>query len=52
MLETEPPFIIEVLIHLLEISVVVGIGIIIYINKKYSTRINREMVKKDESQIS
>ena len=44
----------EILIHMLELSVVVGIGVIVYITHKHSTRINAELNKrvKDDVDIS
>ncbi len=39
------PRIFEGLIHLLELSVVVGIGVIVYITKKYSSGINQRLEK-------
>jgi hypothetical protein len=42
----------EHLIHLLELSVVVGIGVIIYITKKYSSRINQRPEFQIDSQLS
>lgn len=41
----------EMLIHLLELSVVIGIGVIIYITRKYSSNVNREMEKKLENEL-
>lgn len=48
------PAIFETLIHLLEASVVVGIGVIVYITNKHSKNINRDIEKrmKDELDIS
>lgn len=40
------PALFESLIHLLELSVVVGIGVIVYITKKYSGKINSEIQRK------
>ncbi|MFP5384745.1 MAG: hypothetical protein ACLGHN_01610 [Bacteriovoracia bacterium] len=40
------PALFETLIHLLELSVVVGIGVIVYITKKYSGKINKEIERK------
>lgn len=44
----------EMLIHLLEASVVLGIGVIVYITKKHSKAINHDIDKrmKDEMDIS
>lgn len=36
----------ETLIHLLELSVVVGIGVIVYITKKYSGKMNQDIQRK------
>jgi hypothetical protein len=36
----------ETLIHLLEVSVVLGIGVIVYITKKYSGKVNKDLEKK------
>lgn len=36
----------ETLIHLLELSVVVGIGVIVYITKKYSGKMNKDIQRK------
>lgn len=41
----------EMLIHLLELSVVVGIGVTIYITKKYSPKMNRELEKKLDDEV-
>ncbi|MFA7614402.1 MAG: hypothetical protein WCY48_09210 [Candidatus Caldatribacteriota bacterium] len=41
----------ETLIHLLELSVVIGIGVIVYITRKYSGKVNREMEKKLEDEL-
>ncbi|HLT22654.1 MAG TPA: hypothetical protein VKZ84_04395 [Bacteriovoracaceae bacterium] len=41
----------EMLIHLLELSVVIGIGVIIYITRKYSANVNRDMEKKLEDEL-
>ena len=43
----------ELFVHLLEVSVVLGIGVIIYITKKYSGKINSRMEKEklDELEI-
>lgn len=40
------PAIFEFLIHILEFSVVIGIGVIVYITKKYSGTVNQELEKK------
>lgn len=40
------PVLFETLIHLLELSVVVGIGVIVYITKKYSGKMNKEIERK------
>jgi hypothetical protein len=37
------PSVFEFLIHLLEVSVVLGIAVIVYITKKYSKNINRDI---------
>lgn len=36
----------ETLIHLLELSVVIGIGVIVYITKKYSGKVNRDLERR------
>lgn len=36
----------ETLIHLLELSVVVGIGVIIFITKKYSGKVNKDIQRR------
>lgn len=41
----------EMLIHLLELSVVIGIGVIVYITRKYSGKMNREMEKRLEDEL-
>ncbi len=48
------PAVFEMLIHLLEVSVVLGIAVIIYITKKYSKKMNTDLEKKliDEVDIS
>lgn len=40
------PALFETLIHLLELSVVVGIGVIVYITKKYSGKINHDLQRR------
>jgi hypothetical protein len=44
----------EFLVHILEVSVVLGIGVIVYITHKHSKRINQHIEKrlKDEMDIS
>jgi hypothetical protein len=42
-LEANPPALIEWLIHLLEISVVVGIGVVVWVNRKYSPGLNKRL---------
>jgi hypothetical protein len=44
----------EFLVHMLEVSVVVGIGVIVYITNKHSKQINKDMEKRlqDELDIS
>jgi hypothetical protein len=44
----------EFLVHILEVSVVLGIGVIVYITHKHSKRINQQIEKrlKDEMDIS
>lgn len=48
------PALFETLIHLLEVSVVIGIAVIVYITKKYSKEMNTELEKKlnDEVDLS
>lgn len=40
------PALFESLIHLLELSVVIGIAVIVYITKKYSGKINNDIQRK------
>lgn len=40
------PAVFETLIHMLELSVVLGIGVIVYITKKYSGKINKDLQRK------
>lgn len=44
----------EFLIHILEVSVVLGIGVIVYITRKHSADINKEIEQrmKDEMDFS
>jgi hypothetical protein len=44
----------EFLVHVLEVSVVIGIGVIIYITRKHSTELNRRLDErmKDEVDVS
>jgi hypothetical protein len=44
----------EFLVHILEVSVVLGIGVIVYITHKHSRRINQQIEQrlKDEMDIS
>lgn len=41
----------EFLIHILEVSVVIGIGVIVYITKRYSKDINRDLEKRLEREL-
>lgn len=41
----------EFLIHMLELSVVVGIGVIVYITHKHSGRINTELNKRVKNDV-
>ena len=41
----------ELLIHLLELSVVLGIGIIVYITKKYPKKEHGEKLKETEDDL-
>ncbi len=41
----------ELLVHLLEVSVVLGIGVIIYITKKYSGKINAKLEKEKLNEL-
>lgn len=41
----------EFLIHILEVSVVVGIGVIVYITKKYSKNINHDIDRRLEREL-
>ncbi len=43
----------ELLVHLLEVSVVLGIGVIIYITKKHGNKMNKNLPKEftDEMEI-
>lgn len=49
--ELMDPSTFETLIHLLELSVVVGIGVIVYITKKYSAGLNQKMEKNLEDEL-
>ena len=51
-IESNPPALIEWLIHLLELSVVVGIGVVVWVNRKYSPGLNKKLQQRldDESQ--
>jgi hypothetical protein len=42
-LEADPPALIEWLIHLLELSVVIGIAIVVWVNRKYSPGLNKKL---------
>lgn len=51
--ETFDPALFETLIHMLELSVVIGIGVIVYITKRYSGKMNKEIQRKvDEMETS
>lgn len=41
----------EMLIHLLELSVVIGIAVTIYISRKYSANMNKEMEKQLDDEV-
>lgn len=43
----------ELLVHLLEVSVVLGIGVIIYITKKHGNKMNKNLPKElaDEVEV-
>lgn len=41
----------EFLIHILEFSVVIGIGVIIYINLNHSKKINKDIEKRLEDEM-
>ncbi len=45
-LQTDPPALIEWLIHGLELSVVVGIAVVVWVNRKYSPGLNRVLQEK------
>lgn len=49
--ELMDPATFEMLIHLLELSVVVGIGVIVYITKKYSGGLNKQMEKRLDDEL-
>ncbi len=49
--ELMDPATFETLIHLLELSVVIGIGVIVYITKKYSSGINKQMEKRLDDEL-
>ena len=49
--ELMDPATFEMLIHLLELSVVIGIGVIVYITKKYSSGLNRQMESKLDDEL-
>lgn len=49
--ELMDPATFETLIHLLELSVVIGIGVIVYITKKYSSGLNKQMEKRLDDEL-